>query len=1115
MAGATFANVFGGSSEQVEVVYERLLGRRPGPVDLELQQGATLDALLGAVVDSPEYLARMSELVPAGSEHVNIWTPELAPFFPAAGTLSPDRAVEVGRDGFLLLNDGTNAPLRQFQGTFELPSDWAERWTEALELRTRVAEELGVELHWLVVPDKTAVHADLLVDPPSPGDRPVHRLLRELEIPLLYPVEALRRQPVSPFLRTDGHLSAAGTRLVAAELAAAVGAPAPPLPDALPAVEQAAEGDLGTAYWPRLIEITTFYGGWPARVVADNSAAIFDMGAHHGTRVVAENPEAPDPRTCVIFGDSFTFTGQLRDGRQMQGLFWWLAFVFRTVHFVWLPFGWDSAYVRATRPDVVVCEGAERFAVRPPQADTDTASLADPIRSDTPEFGAPAISAEEVVAVFEHLLLRSPSASDIALQRTAPSLGVLLDIVLASEEFPVRLKQRAVRAGTHPNVWTPELARFARAPGARSFDAKVEVAEAGVLVGVDAGEPLPPGWRQSWRRTWAERTKLGADVGAELVWLVVPDGRTPAGGRRPAELLCEDPALGLLYPSDRLHALPGGGFLRTDSRPSRHGHRELARAVLETVDGPALPTAEALGLRQAFVIGDLGAHFRPGLGEIVEEVAVWPCTADEAGDGCLVVRNGAAPDPRVCLVVGARPERGGHGVAWWLALAFAEVHVVADWDARRLHALRPDVVVIETPEARCADVPDPAALMRVVHELPLVSIVTPSLNQGGFIEKMLRSVAAQDYPLIEHIVVDAESRDDTARVVAGFGGTVEWICEPDSGQADAINKGVARSRGSIVGWLNADDHLVPGAVGRVVETLLARPEAGFVHGGVIVEDPEGAELGRWSPPPLLDYDMLRIEDHIAQPAAFYTRARWDEVGGLREDLQWTLDWDLFLRLAEHHPIVRVEGGPLAVACLHPDAKTVRGGLRRYLEILRVLRAHGMTSRGAASYGLELLDRWTVRALQATGRPVSNIDVLTGNGPLASLRVRLGERLWSSSVGADGWARGRVDILLSPGEGDVILEGGVPEWCPLDDQELTIEIDGAERLREHVGAGWFVLRVPIGGAGPVRLTVHADRTFVPAKSGGSPNDRRDLAWVFGSIRRVPHANASSPVAYSAA
>src|SRR5688572_1037654 len=103
-------------------------------------------------------------------------------------------------------------------------------------------------------------------------------------------------------------------------------------------------------------------------------------------------------------------------------------------------------------------------------------------------------------------------------------------------------------------------------------------------------------------------------------------------------------------------------------------------------------------------------------------------------------------------------------------------------------------------------------------ELPLVSIVTPSLNQGRYLDEAIRSVQGQDYPRLEHVVVDGGSTDETLDVLRRHP-HLRWVSEPDGGQSDAVNKGFRLARGEIFGWLNADDYYLPGAVAAAVAVL--------------------------------------------------------------------------------------------------------------------------------------------------------------------------------------------------------------------------------------------------------------------------------------------------------
>ena len=113
-------------------------------------------------------------------------------------------------------------------------------------------------------------------------------------------------------------------------------------------------------------------------------------------------------------------------------------------------------------------------------------------------------------------------------------------------------------------------------------------------------------------------------------------------------------------------------------------------------------------------------------------------------------------------------------------------------------------------------------------DLPLVSIITPSFNQARFLEATLRSVLEQDYPRIEYLVVDGASSDGSVDIIRRYADQLTWwVSEKDSGQSEAINKGLRRARGEFIGWLNSDDIYLPGAVAAAVQIFQSHPRAGL------------------------------------------------------------------------------------------------------------------------------------------------------------------------------------------------------------------------------------------------------------------------------------------------
>jgi len=181
---------------------------------------------------------------------------------------------------------------------------------------------------------------------------------------------------------------------------------------------------------------------------------------------------------------------------------------------------------------------------------------------------------------------------------------------------------------------------------------------------------------------------------------------------------------------------------------------------------------------------------------------------------------------------------------------------------------------------------------------PTVSIVTPSLNQVEYIEDALASVANQGYPGLEHLVVDGGSTDGTLQVFGRQGNKVRWSSEPDAGQADAVNKGIVRARGEIIGWLNADDFYEPGAVHAAVSFLVGHPDVDVVYGDCLyLYQQAGREELRLVRARRFDLEfLLNVGCYVQQPATFFRRSALN-VGLLDPRLRYAMDYELWLRMA--------------------------------------------------------------------------------------------------------------------------------------------------------------------------------------------------------------------------
>jgi alginate O-acetyltransferase complex protein AlgJ len=366
--------------DQVVSVYRQVLGREPSEQEVESQLSGvdTLDDLLRVALDSDEYAERQrAEASTAGGiPAVNIYHPDLARWTLPPGTRSEDGIAIVGDEGWLFLCGGTNANLGQFVGEVQMDPSWLDEWREVVRRREGAIEALGVATAMLVVPDKLAIYEKHYPeDLTRVGPRPIERLLAEGDLPFVYPLAELRAAAAGGeevYMRTDTHLTFRGNHLLFSAVEGELGIEEGPDFEALPLRAYPVAGDLGGKFEPRLIGIVEEPNSLhEAEIVEDNREQIAAVEGHIGTRRVLRNDRAADARVAVVFGDSFAFPSAY-----YQGVSWFLAQVFREVHFVWVPFGWDSEYVRRVGAEVVLVQGAERFVGRVPRAEVDVTELA-------------------------------------------------------------------------------------------------------------------------------------------------------------------------------------------------------------------------------------------------------------------------------------------------------------------------------------------------------------------------------------------------------------------------------------------------------------------------------------------------------------------------------------------------------------------------------------------------------------------------------------------------------------------------------------------------------------------------------------------------------------------
>jgi glycosyltransferase involved in cell wall biosynthesis len=218
---------------------------------------------------------------------------------------------------------------------------------------------------------------------------------------------------------------------------------------------------------------------------------------------------------------------------------------------------------------------------------------------------------------------------------------------------------------------------------------------------------------------------------------------------------------------------------------------------------------------------------------------------------------------------------------------------------------------------------------------PLVSIVTPSFNQGKFLERTILSVLNQDYPNIEYIIMDGNSTDNSVEIIKNYSSKIAyWQSEKDNGQTDAINQGFTNAHGQILAWINSDDTYEPQAVSQAVNFLLKYPEVGMVYGDCNFIDAEDRVIGQFNAKPT-DYRKLRTGYvHIPQQSSFWKAELWRQVAPLDTSIYFAMDYDLWLRLSKVSKIV-YSPQLWANFRLHGEAKTISEDDRCWPDMLKI------------------------------------------------------------------------------------------------------------------------------------------------------------------------------------
>lgn len=233
--------------------------------------------------------------------------------------------------------------------------------------------------------------------------------------------------------------------------------------------------------------------------------------------------------------------------------------------------------------------------------------------------------------------------------------------------------------------------------------------------------------------------------------------------------------------------------------------------------------------------------------------------------------------------------------------------------------------------------------------LPKISIVTVSYNQGQFIEDNILSVINQNYPNLEHIIIDAGSTDGTLELLKKYDKHLNWVSEPDNGQSDGLNKGFKKATGEIIGWFNSDDRVAPGALHKVARFFMDNPDEIAVVGDINLINENGDLLRRVISEPYEYNNMINKKRGVTQPSTFLKKMIFGKIGYLNESLHYAMDFDLFLRVSSIRTVPYLKYS-LADFRLQPAAKSTNGLINFRKEHIKIARSYNASylSKGIRS-----------------------------------------------------------------------------------------------------------------------------------------------------------------------
>ncbi len=215
------------------------------------------------------------------------------------------------------------------------------------------------------------------------------------------------------------------------------------------------------------------------------------------------------------------------------------------------------------------------------------------------------------------------------------------------------------------------------------------------------------------------------------------------------------------------------------------------------------------------------------------------------------------------------------------------------------------------------------------------SVITPSFQQGRFIERTIKSVLSQNIPDIEYVICDGGSTDETIEIIKRYEDRIKWISEPDQGQADAVNRGIAMTNGDIIAWINSDDIYYPNTFKIVQEIFINNPEVQIIYGAADHIDEHDQFIEDY-PTEYWNYQRLMETCYICQPAVFFRRSMLEKFGLLDVSLNYCMDYELWLRYGKYVSFYYIPQ-KLAGSRLYNQNKTLGQRELVYREIQKMLQ----------------------------------------------------------------------------------------------------------------------------------------------------------------------------------